>query len=57
VNSLLYHDLNVWVTAGERLEIIKKICTRVCGGGPFVAVLKNELPELGHESDVAVGRR
>ena len=57
MNSLLYHDLNVWVAAGERLEMIKKIGTRARGGGPFVAVLKNELPELGDESDVAVGRR
>ena len=56
VISLLYHDLNVRVAAGKRLKMIKKVGTCARGGGPFVAVLKNQLPELRDESDVAIGR-
>lgn len=55
MGALLDDKLQVGVCAGERLEAGEEEGAGVVGGGPLVAELEDELPDLGDEGGVAVG--
>lgn len=56
VVALLDDDLNVGVGAGKRLEVVEEKSAGVGRGGPAVAVLDDELADVGDKGCVAVCR-
>lgn len=56
VVALLDDDLDVGVGAGKRLEVVEEKSAGVGRGGPAVAVLDDELADVGDKGCMAVCR-